>query len=48
MATYADGVADLDLAALQAHHAARGALATVTVVRPPLPFGVACWTATIA
>jgi glucose-1-phosphate cytidylyltransferase len=39
--TYADGVADLDLAALRAFHAAHGALATVTVVRPPLPFGVA-------
>jgi glucose-1-phosphate cytidylyltransferase len=35
---YADGVADLDLAALRAHH--RG-LATMTVVRPRLPFGVA-------
>ena len=41
LVTYADGVADLDLPALQAHHAAHGALATVTVVRPPLPFGVA-------
>jgi glucose-1-phosphate cytidylyltransferase len=40
-ATYADGLADLDLAALRAHHEARGALATVTVVRPELPFGVA-------
>jgi glucose-1-phosphate cytidylyltransferase len=39
--TYADGVADLDLAALHGFHAAHGALATVTVVRPPLPFGVA-------
>src|SRR4051794_29419547 len=35
---YADGVADLDLAALRAHHAG---LATMTVVRPRLPFGVA-------
>jgi glucose-1-phosphate cytidylyltransferase len=41
LATYADGVADLDLGALRAHHAAHGGLATVTVVRPPLPFGVA-------
>jgi glucose-1-phosphate cytidylyltransferase len=40
-ATYADGVADVDLGALRAHHAARGRLATVTVVRPELPFGVA-------
>jgi glucose-1-phosphate cytidylyltransferase len=38
---YADGVADLDVAALTAHHAAHGALATMTVVRPRLPFGVA-------
>ena len=40
-ATYADGLADLDLTALLGHHAAHGRLATVTVVRPPLPFGVA-------
>ena len=39
--TYADGVADIDLAALVAHHRAAGALATMTVVRPELPFGVA-------
>jgi glucose-1-phosphate cytidylyltransferase len=39
--TYADGVADIDLRALVAHHRAAGALATVTVVRPELPFGVA-------
>lgn len=38
---YSDGLADLDLAALRAHHAAHGALATVTVVRPRLPFGIA-------
>jgi glucose-1-phosphate cytidylyltransferase len=41
LATYADGVADLDLGALTAHHERSGALATVTVVRPLLPFGVA-------
>jgi glucose-1-phosphate cytidylyltransferase len=41
LATYADGVADVDLGALRAHHAAHGGLATVTVVRPRLPFGVA-------
>ena len=41
MATYADGLADIDLGALRSRHAASGALATVTVVRPPLPFGVA-------
>jgi glucose-1-phosphate cytidylyltransferase len=39
--TYADGLADLDLQALTADHAASGALATITVVRPELPFGVA-------
>jgi glucose-1-phosphate cytidylyltransferase len=39
--TYADGLADLDLRALLAEHAAGGASATVTVVRPELPFGVA-------
>ena len=39
--TYADGLADIDLAALLARHRRRGALATMTVVRPELPFGVA-------
>jgi glucose-1-phosphate cytidylyltransferase len=39
--TYADGVADLDLRALARRHAEAGALATMTVVRPELPFGVA-------
>ena len=39
--TYADGVADIDLRALVAHHRATGALATMTVVRPELPFGIA-------
>ena len=41
LATYADGVADIDLAALRARHEAAGTLAAVTVVRPQLPFGVA-------
>jgi glucose-1-phosphate cytidylyltransferase len=41
LATYADGVADVDLRRLQAFHAAHGALATMTVVRPALPYGVA-------
>jgi glucose-1-phosphate cytidylyltransferase len=41
LATYADGVADVDLAALGGFHRAHGGLATVTVVRPELPFGVA-------
>jgi glucose-1-phosphate cytidylyltransferase len=40
-ATYADGVADIDLQALLAAHRAHGDLATVTVVRPELQFGVA-------
>lgn len=39
--TYADGVADIALADLAAHHRAHGCLATMTVVRPELPFGVA-------
>jgi glucose-1-phosphate cytidylyltransferase len=38
--TYADGVADLDLRALLAFHRDHGALATMTVVRPDLQFGV--------
>ncbi len=40
-ATYADGVADIDLAALLAEHSERDARATMTVVRPELQFGVA-------
>jgi glucose-1-phosphate cytidylyltransferase len=40
-ATYGDGVADIELAALSAAHDAAGALVTMTVVRPELPFGVA-------
>jgi glucose-1-phosphate cytidylyltransferase len=40
-ATYADGVADIDLAALVGFHSAHGGLATVTVVRPRSQFGVA-------
>ena len=39
-ATYADGVADIDLDALLAFHAAHAATATMTVVRPHLQFGV--------
>jgi glucose-1-phosphate cytidylyltransferase len=38
---YGDGVADVDLAALLGAHAEHGAPATMTVVRPALPFGVA-------
>ena len=38
--TYADGVADIDLAALGAFHRGHRGLATVTVVRPRGQFGV--------
>ena len=40
-ATYADGLADVDLGALLAYHERHGRLATMTVVRPELQFGVA-------
>jgi glucose-1-phosphate cytidylyltransferase len=40
-ATYADGVADIDLHALLASHERHRPLATMTVVRPELQFGVA-------
>jgi glucose-1-phosphate cytidylyltransferase len=40
-ATYADGVADVDLGALLGGHRAAGLAATVTVVRPNLQWGVA-------
>jgi glucose-1-phosphate cytidylyltransferase len=40
-ATYADGVADIDLGALLDFHREGGALATMTVVRPELQWGVA-------
>jgi len=39
-ATYADGLADIDLGALRSFHDAHGALASMTVVRPELQFGV--------
>jgi glucose-1-phosphate cytidylyltransferase len=39
-ATYADGVADVDLRELLAFHAAHDGAATMTVVRPQLQFGV--------
>jgi glucose-1-phosphate cytidylyltransferase len=39
--TYADGVADVDLGALLEFHAGHGGLATMTVVRPHLQWGVA-------
>ncbi len=37
--TYGDGVADVDIAALIAHHRAQKVKATVTVVQPPGRFG---------
>ena len=39
-ATYADGLADIDLDELLEFHAGHGALASMTVVRPELQFGV--------
>jgi len=39
-ATYGDGLADVDLNAVLGFHADHGALATMTVVRPELQFGV--------
>ena len=39
-ATYADGVADIDLGALTSGHLAHRSVATMTVVRPELQFGV--------
>jgi glucose-1-phosphate cytidylyltransferase len=39
-ATYADGLADIDLAALLRYHCSHGRLASMTVVRPELQFGV--------
>jgi glucose-1-phosphate cytidylyltransferase len=40
-ATYVDGVADIDLAALLHFHRVHGGLATMTAVRPDLQWGVA-------
>lgn len=39
MVTYGDGLADIDLGALERFHTAHGRLATVTAVRPPARFG---------
>src|SRR4051794_35151402 len=39
--TYADGVADIDLDALWSFHEAHGRAATMTLVRPRSPWGVA-------
>lgn len=38
--TYADGLTDADLGKILNEHEASGAVATVTAVRPDLPFGV--------
>ncbi|HST56597.1 MAG TPA: glucose-1-phosphate cytidylyltransferase [Solirubrobacteraceae bacterium] len=37
--TYGDGLADIDITALIAHHREQGAIATVTAVQPPGRFG---------
>lgn len=39
MATYGDGVGNIDISALVAFHRSHGKLATVTAVRPPARFG---------
>ena len=39
-ATYADGLADIDLSELLEYHKRRGKIATITVVKPRSPFGV--------
>jgi glucose-1-phosphate cytidylyltransferase len=39
--TYADGVADIELDSLREYHRGHGGLATMTVVRPTLQFGIA-------
>ncbi len=39
LATYGDGVADIDIRALLRFHESHGKLATVTTVRPPARFG---------
>jgi glucose-1-phosphate cytidylyltransferase len=39
MATYGDGLSNVDIAALLAFHKSHGRLATVTAVRPPSRFG---------
>lgn len=41
LATYGDGVADIDLRELVAYHGGHGRIATVTTVRPVSSFGIA-------
>ena len=40
MATYGDGLGDVDLNALADFHRSHGKIATVTAVRPPIRFGI--------
>lgn len=40
LCTYGDGIADVDIAGLQAHHAAHGKIATMTTTQPTSRFGV--------
>jgi len=40
MLTYGDGVSDVDISALLAHHKKHGKIATMTAVQPPAKFGV--------
>jgi glucose-1-phosphate cytidylyltransferase len=40
LATYGDGVSDLNITALVRHHETMGATATVTGIKPASPFGV--------
>lgn len=40
MLSYADGVADLDLESLASFHDSHGGIATLTAVKPMLPFGI--------
>lgn len=39
MVTYGDGVADINISQVMAHHRSQGLLATVSAVRPPARFG---------
>ena len=39
-ATYGDGLADINLSRLHKFHKRQGKIATITVVRPHLPFGI--------
>ncbi len=43
LATYGDGLADIDIGRLLAFHRSHGKLATVTAARPPARFGGLCF-----